>query len=136
MNAKQRRVARRATERQVDAFVKWAPGFQIAADDVAAGIARLVDSVRLTQDALRVSATTFAAAAEAQLEGLRRWTGSMTIAINLEPSSDVLPDETVATLLDLARAGHEADFRWLAASAGVKAEEMDRLWNGTVARTR
>ena len=47
-----------------------------------------------------------------------------------------LPADTVATLLDLARAGHEADFRWLAASAGLKAEELDALWTGTVARVR
>jgi hypothetical protein len=47
-----------------------------------------------------------------------------------------IPADTVTTLLDLARAGHEADFRWLAASAGVKAEELDALWTGTVARVR
>ena len=47
-----------------------------------------------------------------------------------------LPADTVTTLLDLARAGDEADFRWFAASAGVKAEELDALWTGTVARVR
>jgi hypothetical protein len=47
-----------------------------------------------------------------------------------------LPADTVPTLLDLARAGQEANFRWFAASAGVKAEELDALWAGTVARVR
>jgi hypothetical protein len=47
-----------------------------------------------------------------------------------------LPADTVTTLLDLARAGHEADFRWFAASAGVKEEELGALWTGTVARVR
>jgi hypothetical protein len=47
-----------------------------------------------------------------------------------------LSADTVTTLLDLARAGQEANFRWFAASAGVKAEELDALWTGTVARVR
>ena len=49
---------------------------------------------------------------------------------------ECLPADTVTTLLDFARAGQEANFRWLAASAGVKAEELDALWTGTVARVR
>ena len=53
-------------------------------------------------------------------------------AATLEP----LPADIVTTLLELARAGQDADFRWLAASAGVKAEELDALWTGTVARVR
>jgi len=45
-----------------------------------------------------------------------------------------MPADTIATLLDLARAGREADVRWLAASAGVKPGDLDALSTGTLAR--
>ena len=42
-----------------------------------------------------------------------------------------LDDGTVATLLDLARANAEADFRDLARMSGVPAKDLDALWAGT-----
>jgi hypothetical protein len=54
----------------------------------------------------------------------------------LTPSEAVLQADTVAMLTDLARAGREDEFRWLARSQGARAEELDALWTGTVARAR
>ncbi len=36
--------------------------------------------------------------------------------------------EVSSALIDLARQNHEADFRWLAASAGMPPEDIDVLW--------
>lgn len=52
------------------------------------------------------------------------------------PPSPVLAGELTAALMDLARLGQEADFRWLAQSQGVPESELDNLWNGTVRRIR
>lgn len=45
-------------------------------------------------------------------------------------------DDLIATLIDLARDNREADFRWLAASAGVAAAELEALWSGLRTRVR
>lgn len=47
-----------------------------------------------------------------------------------------ISDDTVATLVEMARHGHEADFRWLATAAGIEPERVDVLWAGTRVRTR
>ena len=44
--------------------------------------------------------------------------------------------DRVQTLLDLARAGQEADFKFLAGAVGVPAGDLEALWTGTVARLR
>jgi hypothetical protein len=43
-------------------------------------------------------------------------------------------DDTIQTLLNLARTGRERDFRDLAAMVGVEQERIDELWLGTKAR--
>ena len=48
-----------------------------------------------------------------------------------EESALPLPPDLIETLVDLARANHEADFRWLARSAGVGEEQLEELWAGT-----
>lgn len=47
-----------------------------------------------------------------------------------------LEDEMVDTLCDLAAQGEEATFRDLAQSVGVPPEDLQALWEGTVARTK
>ena len=47
-----------------------------------------------------------------------------------------LPRDTVATLVDLACADAEGDFRDLALMSGVAPERLDELWAGTRRRLR
>ena len=51
-------------------------------------------------------------------------------------SESVLPEGTVATLLDLARSSAEQDFRDLALMSGVDPQRVDELWEGARRRLR
>ena len=60
-----------------------------------------------------------------------------------EALADYLPQDgdpglrdRIQTLLDLARAGQEADFKFLAGAVGVPVGDLEALWAGTVARLK
>ena len=47
-----------------------------------------------------------------------------------------MTQDTVETLVDLARQDREADFRAIAQANGVHGPELEALWAGTVSRLR
>lgn len=68
-------------------------------------------------------------------EALRRRAGAVPPAQSASVLLDCAGLRAVTDiLLELATQGHEGDFRFLARSSGVPAEQVDALWRGTVAR--
>lgn len=131
MNAKQRRVARRADARKLIRFTNGlALSFSDSAKAVTNGLRAAAVSIQGFADALPSIVRQMGIAAVEAEANLRR---AIAAAAQPPPTAHV-PDDTVATLLDYARTGNEADFRWLAAASGVRPERIDELWTGTRAR--
>lgn len=61
-------------------------------------------------------------------------TALLVIVLEDIPWATAVPDESYATLCDLARAGDEVAFRDLASCLGVPKRDLDDLWLGTRAR--
>ena len=72
-----------------------------------------------------------------RLQGwVERASAEEVLASHLPQDGDPGLKDRVQTLLDLARAGHEADFKFLAGAVGVPAADLEALWTGTVARLK
>lgn len=130
MNAKQRRVARRAEARKVALFKSGICAMAVSAEAIVRGLTTAAAvSIQSFADAIPDMVRRMGIAAVEAEANLRR-----AIAAAHPPPTAHVPDDTVATLLDYARAGNETDFRWLAAASGVRPERIDELWAGTRAR--
>jgi hypothetical protein len=87
----------------------------------------------LTANHTRAFAAVFNRMGPAGADGILRRAARVAVRGDEESA---LPADTVATLVDLARANAEADFRDLAVMSGVAPEQVDELWKGTRSRGR
>lgn len=62
------------------------------------------------------------------------WPVEAEVARWLPEDADAAREDRVHALVDLAKAGREEDFKFLAGAVGVAMEELDAFWTGTVSR--